>query len=171
MINHHQQLWYREQKLQSPLRSPAFIRADLLCLATEAASKAATITTGGRDQLSCSWGIGRDRVVAHSNIYGEYDWLLGCLQIRDINAIANSDGVGNGNGNGNGDGNGDINGTGIMSSERKPPLMLLSQDETHSVISDFSVITLSNSENDLLFVWVVSAGLEDQMPDILEVEI
>jgi len=59
----------------------------------------------------------------------------------------------------------------MMSSERKPPSMPPSQDEAHTMIGDFTEITVSNSDNDLHLVRVTSAGLDGRMPDITEVEI
>jgi hypothetical protein len=59
----------------------------------------------------------------------------------------------------------------MMSSERKPPSMPPSQDEAHTMIGDFTEITVSNSDNDLHLVRVTSARLDSQMPDIPEVEI
>jgi hypothetical protein len=59
----------------------------------------------------------------------------------------------------------------MMSSERKPPLMPPSQDEAHTKIVDFTKITVSNSDNDLHLVRVMSATLDSRMPDIPEVEI
>jgi hypothetical protein len=56
-------------------------------------------------------------------------------------------------------------------SERKPPSMLPSQDETHTMIVDFTEITVPNSDNDLHLVRVTSARLDGWMPGILEVEI
>ena len=59
----------------------------------------------------------------------------------------------------------------MMSSERKPPSMLPSQDEAHTTIRDFTEITVSNSDNDLHLVQATSARFGGQMPDIPEVEI
>jgi len=59
----------------------------------------------------------------------------------------------------------------MMSSERKPPSMLPSQDEAHTMIGCFTEITVSSSDNDLHLVWVTSARLDGRMPDIPEVEI
>jgi len=59
----------------------------------------------------------------------------------------------------------------MMSSERKPPSMPPSQDMAHSMIGDFTEITVSNSDNDLHLVGVMSARSDGQMPDIPEVEI
>jgi len=59
----------------------------------------------------------------------------------------------------------------MMSSERKPPTMPPSQNEVHSIIGDFTEITVSNSDNDLHLVRVTSARLDSRMPDIPEVEI
>jgi len=39
-------------------------------------------------------------VLAHLNMYGEYERLLGCLQVRYTDAIANGNGDGYGNGAG-----------------------------------------------------------------------
>jgi hypothetical protein len=61
---------------------------------TEAASKAATTITDGMGLQSCSRGIGRARVLAHLNIYGEYDRLLRCLQVKYAGVIADGDGDG-----------------------------------------------------------------------------
>jgi hypothetical protein len=59
----------------------------------------------------------------------------------------------------------------MMSSERKPPSMPPSQDETHTMIGDFTEITVSNSDDDLHLVRVTSARLDSQMPEISDVEI
>jgi len=59
----------------------------------------------------------------------------------------------------------------INSSERKPPSMPPSQHEAHTMIGDFTEITVSNSDNDLHLVRVTSARLDSRMPDIPEVEI
>ena len=40
----------------------------------------------------------------------------------------------------------------MMSSESKPPSIPPSQDEAHSMIGDFTAITVSNSDNDLHLV-------------------
>ena len=40
----------------------------------------------------------------------------------------------------------------IMSSELKPPSMPPSQDEAHTMIGDFTEVTVSNSDNDLHLV-------------------
>ena len=59
----------------------------------------------------------------------------------------------------------------MMISERKPPPMPPGQDGAHTVIGDFTKITVSNSDNDLHLVQVTSARLDGRMPVILEVEI
>jgi len=59
----------------------------------------------------------------------------------------------------------------MMIRERKPPSMPPSQDEAHSMIGDFTKITVSNSDNDLHLVPVPCARLDGWMPDIPEVEI
>jgi hypothetical protein len=59
----------------------------------------------------------------------------------------------------------------MMSSERKPPSLPPSQDETHTMIGDFTKITVSNSDDDLHLVQVTSARLNGRVPDIPEVEI
>jgi hypothetical protein len=59
----------------------------------------------------------------------------------------------------------------MMSSERKPPSMPPSQDETHTMIGDFTEITVSNSDDDLHLVRRTNARLNGRMPDIPEVEI
>jgi len=46
------------------------------------AAKAATMITDGLGLRSCLRGIGKARVLAHLNIYGEYDRLLECSQVR-----------------------------------------------------------------------------------------
>jgi len=58
-----------------------------------------------------------------------------------------------------------------MSSDWKPPSMPPNQDEAHTMIGDFTEITVSNSNNDLHLVRVTSARLNGQMPDIPQVEI
>jgi len=47
----------------------------------------------------------------------------------------------------------------MMSSERNPPSMPPSQDEAHTMIADFTEITVSNSDNDLHLVKATSARL------------
>jgi len=42
----------------------------------------------------------------------------------------------------------------IISSERKPPSMPLSQDGAHNMIGNFTEITVPNSDNDLYLVRV-----------------
>jgi len=59
----------------------------------------------------------------------------------------------------------------MMSSERKPPSMPPSQDVAHTMIADFTEITVSNSDNELHLVRVRSARMDSQMPNITEVEI
>jgi hypothetical protein len=59
----------------------------------------------------------------------------------------------------------------MMSSKWKPPWMSPSQDEAHTMIGDFTKITVSNSDNDLHLVRVASARLDGRMPDIPEVQI
>jgi hypothetical protein len=59
----------------------------------------------------------------------------------------------------------------VMNSERKPPLMLPSLDETHSIIGDFTETTVSNSGIDLHLVQVTSTRLDGRMLDIPGVEI
>jgi len=90
-------------------------------------------------------------VLAHLNIYGEYDRLQGCLQVRYTDAMAMA--------------------MAMMSTERKPPSMPPSRDEAHTMIGDFTEITVSNSDNGLHLVRVMSARLDGRMPDIPEVEI
>jgi len=59
----------------------------------------------------------------------------------------------------------------MMSSERKPPSMPPSQDEAHTMIGDFTEITVSNSDNGLHLIRATSARFDGRMPDIPEVEI
>ena len=59
----------------------------------------------------------------------------------------------------------------IMSIERKPLSMPPSQDKAHTVIGDFTGITVSDSDNDLHLVRVTSERLDGWMPDMAEVEI
>jgi len=59
----------------------------------------------------------------------------------------------------------------MMNSQQKPPSMPPNQDEAHTMIGDFSEITVSNSDDGLRWVRVTSARLDGQMPDIPEVEI
>jgi len=47
----------------------------------------------------------------------------------------------------------------MMSSERKPPSTPKSQDKTHTMIGDFTEITVSNSDDDLRLVQATSARL------------
>jgi hypothetical protein len=44
----------------------------------------------------------------------------------------------------------------MMSSEQKPPLMSPSQNETYTINGDFTEITVSNSDNSLHWVRVMS---------------
>jgi len=82
--------------------------------------------------------------------YSEYDRLLGCLQVWYTNVM--------------------VMAMTMMSSERKAPPMPPSQDKAHTMIGDFTEITVSNSDNNLHLAWVMSARLDGQMPDIPEVE-
>jgi len=59
----------------------------------------------------------------------------------------------------------------MMSSERKPPSMPPSQDEAHTMIGDFTKITVYNSNDGQLFIRVTSARLDGRMPDIPGAEI
>jgi len=59
----------------------------------------------------------------------------------------------------------------MVTSERKPPSILPSQDEALAMIGDFTEITVCNSDNDLHLVRVTSARLDGRMPDIPAVEI
>jgi len=59
----------------------------------------------------------------------------------------------------------------MMGSERKPPSMLKSQDNTNPLNGDFTEITVSNPGNGLHLVRVNSARLDGRMLDILEVAI
>jgi len=47
--------------------------------------------TDGLGLRSCLRGIGKARVLAHLNIYGEYDRLLECLQVRYTNGDDDGD--------------------------------------------------------------------------------
>jgi len=59
----------------------------------------------------------------------------------------------------------------MISIERKPPSLPPSQDETHTVIGDFSEISVFYSNDNLHLVQVTSARLDSQMPNIPEEEI
>jgi hypothetical protein len=59
----------------------------------------------------------------------------------------------------------------MISSEQKPPPMPPTHDHAHSLIGDFSKITVSNSDNDLHLVRFASGWLDGWMLDIPEVEI
>jgi hypothetical protein len=59
----------------------------------------------------------------------------------------------------------------MMSSERKPPSMPPSQDEAHTIIGDFTELTVSNYDNGLHLLRATSARFDDRMPDIPEVDI
>jgi hypothetical protein len=59
----------------------------------------------------------------------------------------------------------------MMSTERKPLSTPPSQDKAHTMIGDFTEITVLNSDNDLHLVWVTGARLDGRMADIPEVEI
>jgi len=58
----------------------------------------------------------------------------------------------------------------MMSSERKAPSMPKSQDKTHTMIEDFTGITVSISNNNLHLLPVTSARLDGRMPVNPEVE-
>jgi len=92
-------------------------------------------------------------MLAHLNIYGKYDHLLGCLQVRYTNAMAMAMAMM------------------IISSELKPPSMPPSQDEAHTMIGDFTKITVSNYDNDQHLVRVTSVRFDGRMLNIPEVEI
>jgi len=85
-------------------------------------------------------------VLAHLNIYSEYDRLQECLQVRYTDAMAMAMAM-------------------MMSSERKPPSMLPSQHEAHTMIGDFTEITVSNSDDDLRLVQATSARIDGRMLD------
>ena len=59
----------------------------------------------------------------------------------------------------------------MMGCERKPPWMPPSQDKAHTMVGDFTEITVSNSDNDLHLIRVTSARLDGRMLVILGVEI
>jgi len=59
----------------------------------------------------------------------------------------------------------------MISRERKPPLMLPTQDKAPTMIVDFTEITVCNSDNVRHLVQVTSGRLDGQMPGFLEVEI
>jgi len=59
----------------------------------------------------------------------------------------------------------------MMISEQNPPSMLPSHDEGHTIIGDFTKITVSDSDYDLHLVRVTCERLNGWMPDIPEVEI
>jgi len=58
-----------------------------------------------------------------------------------------------------------------MRSDRMPPSMPPSEDEAHTMVGDFTKITMSNTDNDLHLVRVTSLRLNGRMADIPEVEI
>jgi hypothetical protein len=59
----------------------------------------------------------------------------------------------------------------IMSNKRKPSLMPRSPYNALTMIGDFNVITVSNSDNGLHLVRVTTARLDGRMPEILELEL
>jgi len=59
----------------------------------------------------------------------------------------------------------------MMISDGKPPSMVLSPYETHTVIGDFTHLAVSNSDNNLHLLEATSTRFGGQMPDILEVQI
>jgi hypothetical protein len=59
----------------------------------------------------------------------------------------------------------------MMSTERKPPSMPPCQHEVHTMIGDFTKITVSNSDNGLHLIRATSARFVGRMTDIPEVEI
>ena len=58
----------------------------------------------------------------------------------------------------------------MMSSAWKPPSMPPSQDDAHTMIGDFTEITVSNSDDDLPLEQATSATFVGRMPDIPEME-
>ena len=105
-------------------------------------------------------------MLAHLNIYGEYDRLLGCLQVRYTDAMAMVMAIAM------------VMAMAmampmpmIMSNKRKPLLMPPSQDEAHTIIEDLIKNTVSNSDNDLHLVQATSQRWNGRMLDIAEVEI
>jgi hypothetical protein len=59
----------------------------------------------------------------------------------------------------------------VISSEWKPPSMPPSQDEAHTMIGEFTEITVSISDHDLDLVGVTIVRFNSRMPDIPEVGI
>jgi hypothetical protein len=59
----------------------------------------------------------------------------------------------------------------MLSTERKPPSMSPSQHMAHTMIEDFTEITVSNSDNGLHLIQGTSARFDGRMPDIPDVEI
>jgi len=59
----------------------------------------------------------------------------------------------------------------MMSSKRKPPSMLPSQDDICTLIRDFTELTMANADIDRHLVQVTSGRLDGWMLDIMEVEI
>jgi len=86
-------------------------------------------------------------------MFGEYDRLLGCLQVSLLMqwhiAIVIAK----------------------MSSQRRPPLMPPSPDKAHLITRDFTEITVSNSDNDLYIVQAKYERFDCPMRDIADVEI
>ena len=59
----------------------------------------------------------------------------------------------------------------LMSSARKPPSMPQSQENTHTMIGDFTENNVPNSDNYLQCVEFTCARLDGRIPDILHVKI
>jgi len=59
----------------------------------------------------------------------------------------------------------------MICSEQKPIWILPSQNETHTIIEDFSMVTVFNSDNYLYMVWVVSVRLYSSILGIPEMVI
>jgi len=59
----------------------------------------------------------------------------------------------------------------MMGSERKPSSMPPSQDQAHTMIGECTKLAVSDSENDLLLVRVMSVRVDGRMHDCPEVEI
>jgi len=89
-----------EARIQTKKSSPLHPCRLSTSMNTQSGSKAAKTITNEPGLWSCSRGNGRARVLAHLNMYGEYERLLGCLQVRYTDAIANGNGDGYGNGAG-----------------------------------------------------------------------
>jgi len=156
MIDHHRQLWYQEQKLQSITGSQArFIRADRARIwPPKQLPKPQNDHwwAGPADMFTRNWE--RSSASALECIVRMTSYWDACkldipMQLPMVMAMWMV----------------------MMSSERMPPSMVPSRDEAHTMIGDIAEITVSKSDNERHLIQVRSARLDGRMPDIPEVGI